>query len=243
MPGPMRTAHPLLDALFGAAPVGLAAWDRELRYQRVNAALAAINGAPVEDHIGRRVDEMLPDVGTDLLELLRGVIERDEALIDIEISGETSAEPGVRRTWQASYYPIHGLDGEVIGVGAVVSDITERKRAEESLARSHARSELMAATSRLLESTLDYESTLEQIAQLVVPQLADLAVVQLLRADGEIARVALAATDAEREQVVRTLDERYPLDRAAGLGAPQVIRSGLPLMQASVPEEILERNA
>src|SRR3954451_23589812 len=37
----------LLEALFEGAPVGLALWDEDLRYRRVNARLAEINGLPV----------------------------------------------------------------------------------------------------------------------------------------------------------------------------------------------------
>src|SRR4051794_30025568 len=151
----LRSANPLLDSLFAAAPVGLAFWDRDLRYQRVNERLAAINGIAPEEHVGRTVEEVLPAVGPEVAQLLRGVLETGESVVDLEITGETPAEPGVRRTWLTSYYPVAGVDGELMGVGAVVSDVTERKRARDDLAVAHARTQLLAATSRLLESTLD----------------------------------------------------------------------------------------
>src|SRR5215210_989697 len=52
--------HPVLDALFEQQAVGVALVDRDLRYVRINESLARLNGAPVDAHIGRRVDEMLP---------------------------------------------------------------------------------------------------------------------------------------------------------------------------------------
>jgi nitrogen fixation/metabolism regulation signal transduction histidine kinase len=50
----------LLDGVFAQTPAGLAFFDRDLRYVRVNAALAAMSGRPVEAHLGRRVDEIVP---------------------------------------------------------------------------------------------------------------------------------------------------------------------------------------
>src|SRR5690242_4784407 len=46
-------AFALLDALWEAAPVGLAFFDRELRYRRVNGAVLDIDGGTMEDRLGR----------------------------------------------------------------------------------------------------------------------------------------------------------------------------------------------
>src|SRR3954454_7960604 len=93
----------VLDALFAHAPVGLAVWDRDLRYQRITAPLAAINGVPVEAHHGRRPSEVLPDLGPRLEELLRGVFATGAPLPDVDVVGETPLAPGVQRRWVASY--------------------------------------------------------------------------------------------------------------------------------------------
>ena len=233
----MRTPHPLLDSLFAASPVGLAFWDADLRYQRINESLAAINGLGVEEHIGRTIDEVLPEVGPEIEEMLRRVRDTGEAVVDLEIRGSTPAAPGVERTWLASYYPVRDDDGQIVGVGAVVSDITERKRAEAALAVAHSRTQLLAAASRLLESTLD------RVLRLLVPGLADLAIVELVEPDGSIARVALAAADAEHEAVARTVEARYPVDPRADFGAPEVIRSGIPLLVPEVTQDMVERMA
>ncbi|WP_164721637.1 PAS domain-containing protein [Silicimonas algicola] len=55
-------ADAVLAALFGGAPVGLGVWDSEFRFQYVNPMLASINGLPSDVHIGRRPDELLPDL-------------------------------------------------------------------------------------------------------------------------------------------------------------------------------------
>src|ERR1700751_1940564 len=67
--GPSRSAEQtsaLLDALYRSAPVGLGFWDRDLRYVRVNEALAAINERAVEDHVGRTFREVVPQLAGEL---------------------------------------------------------------------------------------------------------------------------------------------------------------------------------
>src|SRR3954454_2596903 len=64
-----------LDNVFTTAPVGLAFLDSDLRYVRANTALAEINAVPLEDHIGRRVSEVLGPEGAGIEAMLRHVLE------------------------------------------------------------------------------------------------------------------------------------------------------------------------
>lgn len=126
----------LLDTLMATAPVGMAFCDRELRFVRVNDALAAMNGVPATQHLGRRIDEVLPEpVATQVMRDYRRVLETGDPLRDREMAGETRAAPAALRHWLASYYPVRGSGGHPLGIGAVVVDITERKRAEQERAR------------------------------------------------------------------------------------------------------------
>ena len=74
--------------------------------------------------------EVVPEIWSQVEPLYRRVLENDEAVLNVDSSGETAADPGRIHHWLASYYPVH-LDAEVIGVGVVVVDITERRQAEE----------------------------------------------------------------------------------------------------------------
>ena len=56
-----------------------------------------------------------------------------EPLHDVEVQGETPARERASRIWTASYYPIVGEDGLVAGVGGVLIEVTERRRAERRL--------------------------------------------------------------------------------------------------------------
>lgn len=124
-------AFALLDALFANAPVGLAFWDTELRYQRVNAALAVINGPSPEEHRGRTLTELLGELGEQVAPLLRLVMDTGDPLLDLEVTGETPAQPGVPRVWLASYYPVKTATGTLIGVGALVLEVTAERRMQE----------------------------------------------------------------------------------------------------------------
>ena len=61
-----RYSQGQLDAMLAASPIGVAFFDREMRYVRINDALAAINGKPVQEHLGRDVRDVIPEVAENL---------------------------------------------------------------------------------------------------------------------------------------------------------------------------------
>ena len=69
-----------LQTLYNSAPIGLALFDRELRFQRVNAVLAEINGRPVAEHLGKLAWEIIPDLRTSAEPLMQKVIATGEPL-------------------------------------------------------------------------------------------------------------------------------------------------------------------
>jgi PAS domain S-box-containing protein len=125
-----------LDALVAAAPTGLALLDTQLRYVRINEALAAANGLSVEEHLGRTVSEVLPETGPDAEPLLRRVLETGESVRGCTFSAIPANDPGVLHHWVSDYFPVRAADGRVLGLGAVVVDVTEPTRKEEELRRA-----------------------------------------------------------------------------------------------------------
>jgi PAS domain S-box-containing protein len=119
-----------IELIYDNAPVGLAVLDTDLRYVRINERLAEINGVPEIDHIGRTIGEVIPDIAATAEPMLRTVLETGEPLLDVEIVGETAAQPGVERVWLEHWYPVHDDAGRVAGINVVVQEITERQRAE-----------------------------------------------------------------------------------------------------------------
>ncbi len=126
-----------IESIYDGAHVGLAIFDRDLRYVRINERLAGLNGIPASDHIGRTVREVLPNIASLFEELAGRIFESGEGVADFELSGTTPAQPGVMRTFVEQWMPIKDESGEVIAINVVVEDITERKRTEEALARNY----------------------------------------------------------------------------------------------------------
>ncbi len=106
-----------------------------------------------------------------------------------------------------------------IGMRGVTMDITERKRAEDA-------QRFLAEASGLLASSLDYETTLASVAKLAVPNLADWCVVHIVADNGRLRQLAVAYTDPAKEAAARVLRKRYPVDPDAGIGVPNVLRTG-----------------
>jgi PAS domain S-box-containing protein len=119
-----------IEAIYHNTPIGLALLDRDLRFIRINAALAEMNGVPASDHIGRRVWDIVPTLREAAEPKMRHVLETGD-LVRTELSGETPKLPGIIRHWDETYYPLKRPDGSILAIGLMVEEITERKRAEE----------------------------------------------------------------------------------------------------------------
>ena len=135
------------EAFFAAANAGLMILDRQLRYVQINEAMAELNGICVADHIGRSLREMLPELAATLEPILQEIMDTGKPILDYEVVGETPKQPGILRYWQVSYYPLRDENGLVFGVGAIVIEISDRKRAEKEQARLTA---IVEATSDLV---------------------------------------------------------------------------------------------
>ncbi len=130
-------AAALTEGLQPDAPIGFAVHDAQLRFELISRSLAAVNGRPPADHLGRRVGEMLsPDLTAAVEPMLAAVRDSGVARTGVEIDGSTHASPGERRSWAVGYYPVTLEDRRL--VGAVLVDITERHRAQQALRESEA---------------------------------------------------------------------------------------------------------
>jgi PAS domain S-box-containing protein len=121
-----------LKALYQNAPVGLALLDRDLKFVRVNEALAHLNGVSVDGHGGRYAFDIMPSLKESVEPLMRQVLETGQAVANVEIEGETPHAPGVQRRWVEHFYPIKNDAGAVTGIGVVCEEVTEHRRVEQS---------------------------------------------------------------------------------------------------------------
>ena len=121
----------LLEKVVSTAPFGFAFVDRDCRYVHLNETLAAINGSTVAADLGRTVSAVVPRAVAAIEPLYRRALDLGEAVLDLEVDGPSPGDPTQIQRWSTSYYPV-SLEGEVIGVGVVVADITERKEGEDA---------------------------------------------------------------------------------------------------------------
>ena len=122
-----------LSAIYRATPTGLAFVDTELRYVSINDHLAEINRLPAAAHIGRTLREVLGDLADQIEPLYQRIIEQGQPITDVEVRRQGAAGPEAERVWLTSHHPVKNEQGRVLGVSAVVQEITARKRAEETL--------------------------------------------------------------------------------------------------------------
>ncbi|MCC5610711.1 PAS domain S-box protein [Nostoc sp. CHAB 5834] len=345
----------LLNAWLTSSPVALAFLDTELRYIHANEALAAINGVPQTQHIGRTFREVLPEWVAQIEPVFEQVMQTGQPLLNQEVSGETYP-PGVYRYGLVSYYPVYLPDGQLLGLGISSIDITQLKQTEQALQESEAkfrsvvesnmigigfwdrdgriteandallnmvgytREELLAGTLRwqdltpteyvpldkealtqfqdssfctpyqkeyirkdgsrlpilaggshfegtvdrgaffvlditerkqaeerlryiaqissLLSTSLDYEETLEQIAKISVPQLADWCSVDILNEDGSIRRLPIAHADPSKAELARKLQE-YATDYKGASAITKVLQTGQSELISEISDSLL----
>lgn len=228
-------AHAQLNTVFASSPVGLAFVDRELRFVRVNEALARMNGRPVEEHLGRTLAELQPndEVTAGIMADWRQILESGEPMIGVEISASPHDAPGQLGYWLANWYPVHS-DGEIVGLGILVQDVTERKRDEQA-------QRLLAEAGSLLAASLDTEATLANVAQLLVPHLCDWCTVHLGQPDEDVKQLAMAHVDPAKIELAREFQRRYPPDWQAQAGLPNVLRTGQSEIYPDITDEMLEQ--
>jgi PAS domain S-box-containing protein len=131
-------AFSIVNDLVASAPVGIALLDDAMRFRLVNRPLAEMNGISADDHVGKSVAEVVPDLLPQVERLFAQVMESGKPVSDLVLEGETLKAPGVNRAWREAWFPIAGPGARPAGVGVIVQEVTEQRDAEEKLRASEA---------------------------------------------------------------------------------------------------------
>jgi serine phosphatase RsbU (regulator of sigma subunit) len=118
----------------------------------------------------------------------------------------------------------------------VIEDVTEAQRAEFA-------QRLLVHAGEVLASSLDYERTLQQVAELAVPELGDWCGVSLPDRHGAIRQVAVAHRDPHKIRWARDLARRYPTHIDDPSGSAEVLRTGVPEVVNDITDEMLRASA
>ena len=139
---------------------------------------------------------------------------------------------GEQRWRQTKSTAVRDGNGDVRMIVNVIADITVTKRAE-LLQR------LLADAGEALGSAEDVRETLQQIADICVPDLSDWCAVSMPTEDHRLQAVAVAHLDPEKVKVAQRFGERYPSNLNDPGGAPEVFREGRPQLVNDITDEML----
>lgn len=167
------------QAVFGQSPMGFTLFDTRLRLLRVNERFATVFGGPASKYRGGTPYDFLPRAEAErMTAALRRVLETGESVTEMQLVGVV---PGAedRRRWSVSLYRLHGASGRPIGVAALASDVTGRRRAEREAANARRNLALLNEAGARIGNSLDLETTARTLLDVAVPQFCDLASVDL----------------------------------------------------------------
>jgi len=186
-------AHPddidILGAMMDGAPVGVVVYDRDLRIIRINRAVEEM-GRIGPQHIGMRVTEVFKGVDPGLIDGIGEVIDSGRPAVNLYLSSSDE------RSFLVNLFPIRRPDGEVIQVGCIFSDVTERIAAERALVESEAHRRQILLT--LLQAE---EAERSRIATELHDDTVQVMTAVLLSMD----RVAIAARKTGQEAIERAV--------------------------------------
>jgi PAS domain S-box-containing protein len=230
-----------LQLALQAAQIGTWEWDQETGTVVWDSALEAMYGLPPGGFGGtfdEWVDRLHPD---DRDEVIATVEETMTHGTDHVVEHRAVGADGQVRWIHGRGAVLHDADGKVTGMTGVAVDVTERREAEEvriALLESEQalreRLGFLARASELLTSDLNYRRTLDQVAWLAVPDIADWCVVYLVEGAGQPEVVAMAHRDPEQLELVQELQRRYGVRGSDAHGLGKVLTTGEPALYTAV---------
>ncbi|AEW96312.1 MULTISPECIES: SpoIIE family protein phosphatase [Streptomycetaceae] len=235
------------DAVFDTSALGIAVFDTDLRFVRVNEALARMNARPREDHIGRTVEELFPGpTGVELARVQREVLATGRTAVD----RLNEAPPGATGFRSASYARVTDRGGRVLGISCVVMDVTDRFLASEKVERARVRLAVLNDVGGVLAEMMDVDHRARALAEALVPGFCDYAgmlVVEDIADGGELPRQPLppgtdlvilgVATAPGQERVGALLRQGGRLSFPEGSPLSDVLAGG-PAWFAESPEDL-----
>jgi PAS domain S-box-containing protein len=136
--GPVASMDPAaleLQALYAAAPFGLAFFDRNLRCQRINERLAAATGSSARQQLGRYACQVLPGVGSELESVLRQALVSGEPPPDMGVVDD-GGPGGERRHWVHHWSAVRSAEGLCIGLSVMVEEVTPLRNLQARVRRA-----------------------------------------------------------------------------------------------------------
>ncbi|MGW2083893.1 SpoIIE family protein phosphatase [Streptomyces sp. NPDC001880] len=231
---------------------GVGVFDTGLRYVYVNPALERINGIPAAEHLGRTITEVLPWL--DAREDMMRAVLTDGKPREITVSGFTAQDATVRRYWHGTFHRLEA-DGRIMGLAGIVLEIMAADKEQRELEQARRHLTLLDTAAARIGTTLDMDTTCDELVDLVVPGLADIAMVEVFPSDVappvrpappgvlRLRRAALRAVPGLRKELDGFgLTGEY-IDYQEGAAVQRCLLANQPVVENRTTDEQLLRSA
>jgi PAS domain S-box-containing protein len=137
---------------------------------------------------------------------------------------------GIYRWHLGRAVPLRNESGAIDFWVGTATDIDSQKRTEQA-------QDFLLRAGAELASSLDYRETLQTVAHLAVPEIADWCLVDLVDEQGALQSLALAHADPAKVAFARELRDRYPDGRDRG--AARAVRTGEPELVSEIAADAI----
>ncbi|MFH9889875.1 SpoIIE family protein phosphatase [Streptomyces luteogriseus] len=170
----------MLHGVATQSPVAVTVYGVDLRVAWANHAARQELPGPFAQYVGLREDELYPgsqvlseQYPSSVTQIMSRVLDTGQAVVGLRYRGRSPADPGREHVWSLSYYRLQNAEGRPLGVCEESVDVTDLHQAQRRLA-------LLNEASAVIGSTLDLDRTVQELAEILVPRVADFAAVDLL---------------------------------------------------------------
>lgn len=241
---PLGVAAPAFTELLDLLAEAVTIRDRAGEIVYANpAALASMGFGSFNELVERPSADVMGDY---IVEDEHGRPLTIEDVPSVRLMHDKPAEPLLMRTihritgatsWRLlKATPLRSEAGDLIAAVTVIEDVTAVKTAE-------LRTRVLAESGRVLASSLDYQQTLENIARIAVPALADWCAVDLIDPQLRREHTVITHRDPAKQELARRLLALEPAELDPHRGAGQVMRTGVSVLAEEISEEVALRAA
>lgn len=218
------------DAIIGKTLTGIiTSW---------NSGAEKIFGYTAADAIGKPMLMIVPPDRVNEEQEILHHIAHGERVYPLETIRMTSG--GTFINVSVTISPIKDARGTVIGASTIARDISERVQLEKERTALLARQSFLAKASSILNSCLEYEVTLTNLVNLIVPAIASWCSIDLVEENGSLKCLAASAMDSIGTTAPPEPKFRPPPDLRNSPGLYSVIRSGHAELSSEITDEFLE---
>jgi len=234
----LMEAEALSAGVIAAAPDAIVATDGDRRIVLFNGVAVRMFGWTADEAMGHDIEQLISANDREALDTMLAEVAESDATV-------TRSLTGCRRSGEAFAVEVSAAcrrSGFLRRYMLVIRDITDRVRTEQELAALASRQRFLVEAGKVLAESLAYDDTLQKVARLAVPCLADACVIYLVDEDGPITPAVVHCDDPEVTRATEQALQRYPV-RDAARGAGRVVRTGIPELVPTFSADDMRQSA